>query len=376
VDIAPNPRLLQNFSLDSFYINKLLRRNSMRLHHLRAALLVSATAACTSSGSAIPGPGAPGSAGSGVQPGGSLPVLWRDPGAIGGKDLFWGPTAQDRAPRPPFQFVAEPDRGTRPKIEVTDARGVRWTIKFPGSQATNEVHAEIAASRIVWALGYFAEEHHYVPSGRIEGIPGSLERAESDVKADGTFAVARFERQEENTQEVGRWAFDRNPFVGTRELSGLVILLTMLNSWDHDGDRNQAILRVRRPDGAPEDRYLISDLGSTFGKMAPHGDQWTRWNLADYEAQPFVDGVGKSTIDLHYVGRGPVEDKVPLDHAAWFARLISQLSSEQVRRAFEAAGATEAEARGFTARLMGKISELRKATGLSARSSQASTWLG
>ncbi len=34
-------------------------------------------------------------------------VLWRDPGPLGTKDLYWGPGNADEAPRPPFAFVKE-----------------------------------------------------------------------------------------------------------------------------------------------------------------------------------------------------------------------------------------------------------------------------
>ena len=65
-------------------------------------------------------------------------VLWRDPGAIGSKDLFWGSGAEARAPQGPFTFVAEDTSGTNPKITVKDARGVEWDMKFD-----EEVHAEV-----------------------------------------------------------------------------------------------------------------------------------------------------------------------------------------------------------------------------------------
>src|ERR1043165_3608899 len=81
-------------------------------------------------------------------------VLWRDPGAIKDKDLRWGAGGPERAPKPPFTFVAENLSGTKAKIDVKDAAGVAWSVRFAGTRPEdNEVHAEIASCRIVWALG-------------------------------------------------------------------------------------------------------------------------------------------------------------------------------------------------------------------------------
>ena len=54
-------------------------------------------------------------------------------------------------------------------------------------------------------------------------------------------------------------------------------------------------------------------------------------------------------------------DRVPLEHARWFASLVVQLTPEQVHRAFEAAGASPAEVDGFATRFVQKITELQAA---------------
>ena len=54
-----------------------------------------------------------------------------------------------------------------------------------------EVHAEVAANRIVWALGYVVEDQYFVPSGIVTGAAGST-RAAKFVGADGAFKDARF----------------------------------------------------------------------------------------------------------------------------------------------------------------------------------------
>src|SRR5215218_8341955 len=105
------------------------------------------------------------------------PILWRDPQPIGAKDLYWGVGSANAAPRPPFVFVKEDNSGTKPKVEVTDANGAVWIAKFASQSSTGtEVHSEIAASRLLWALGYFVEEHYFVANGTITGVKARRRR--------------------------------------------------------------------------------------------------------------------------------------------------------------------------------------------------------
>jgi hypothetical protein len=221
----------------------------------------------------------------------------------------------------------------------------------------------VAATRLVWALGYLAEENYFVESGKIEKT-GTLKRAAAVVAADGSFQKARFEREDPSMKDTQQtWSFKSNPFVGTRELSGILILSAALHHWDLKPD-NTAIVQVRQNDRL-EAWYLFSDLGSTFGKMEglPRVISGRdRWNLEAYRAEPLVDGVKNGKVELNHDGTWSIEP-VPLEHARWFASLASQLTPDQVRRAFDAAGASAAERDGFSARFLEKIRELQKAVG-------------
>jgi hypothetical protein len=87
----------------------------------------------------------------------------------------------------------------------------------------------------------------------------------------------------------------------------------------------------------------------------------TTWNLEEFKKQKFIDRVNGKTLYLHYEGGSKSMGEVPLEHARWFAALAAQLTENQVRRAFEAAGATQAEIDGFSSRIMEKIKELQSA---------------
>ncbi len=286
------------------------------------------------------------------RPAGRKAVLWIDPGSIAARDLFWGNGSAERAPKPPFVFVEEDTDGTQPKVVVRDAAGREWSAKFG-----EEVHSGIAASRIVWALGYVADEIYFVPGGTITGATG-LTQAAKAIAPDGAFARASFRLRDARAERAAeRWTFADNPFVRSRELSGLAILMTMLGNWDIQGTRNNRILEAGNAD-----HYIVSDLGATFGKMGAFPAPRSKWNLEDFQKEEFIEKVEDGLVDLDYEGYGGI-NTVPIAHARWFAGLAAQLTDTQLTEALRASGATPAEIDGFAARLRAKITELQRATG-------------
>ena len=70
-------------------------------------------------------------------------VLWRDPGDITSRNLFYGPGGKQHEPHAPFTFQKEDLDGTNAKFSARDANGIKWKVKM-GS----EVRPETAATRI------------------------------------------------------------------------------------------------------------------------------------------------------------------------------------------------------------------------------------
>ena len=104
-------------------------------------------------------------------------------------------------------------KGTNPKIRVKDATGAEWAVKW-GS----EVNAETFATRVAWAAGYFVEAAYFVRQGKVEGVTG-LDRAKSQVKPDGSFVDARFERRTKGVKTLEgeqSWSWVAGPFVGNK----------------------------------------------------------------------------------------------------------------------------------------------------------------
>jgi hypothetical protein len=250
------------------------------------------------------------------------PILWQRPTDISSRDLYLGPGGA--AMRPDLRritFVKEEKGGYSKKYEVRDGSGRKWVAKIG-----KEAQSETSAIRLLWGLGYVTEVNYLVP--RVT-IPGK-----------GTFTNVRFEARPENWKRVGEWKWKSNPFTGTTELQGLKIMMAMINNWDLKDSNNEMI--QLRGDNGNELRYIISDLGATFGHASTTPILWritrSRNNPVNYAKSDFLEKVKDNRVVLHFGGknRGLMKD-IDVQDAQWMGSLLSQLSDRQLRDAFRAA---------------------------------------
>jgi hypothetical protein len=292
--------------------------------------------------------------------------LWRDPGEVEALDMTAGPGGAEYLPEPPYQFIEEHATGTQPCVSVRDARGRRWRIKWGP-----EVPCETFAVRLAWACGYFAEITHRVPSGRVEGA-GPLTRAAPCLDAQGEFIDARFELDDPEVLklfEEHSWSWTDNPFVGTRELAGLKILLMLISNWDNKDQRdvargsNTAIYVTRVSRWKREAQYLIVDWGGSMGRWGNTVVTRGRWDAAGFAAQTphFVAGVTEGYVQFGYTGQrtGDARASITPDDVRWLCRYLGRITDDQFRAALSASGATSEEIDSFTASLRTRVEQLR-----------------
>ena len=300
-------------------------------------------------------------------------VLWRDPGPIAALDLREGPGGIEGRPVPPFRFVEEHLGGTQPCLSVTDARGRRWRAKWG-----EEVNSETFAVRLAWACGYFAEVTYFVPEGRIEGAK-DLQRTSACLDENHRFTSARFELDDPKVVkhfEEHSWAWNDNPFLGSRELHGLKIVNMLLSNWDTKDRRdvargsNTAIFE-HASGGVREAQYLITDWG---GSMGSWGQMFTRarWDVTAFVAQTpqFVAGVEDGVVKFGYSGQRTedVASGITPEDVRWLCRLLDQISDAQLDDALRASGATDEERQQFRAAIRDRISQLQRVASPAPRS--------
>jgi hypothetical protein len=295
--------------------------------------------------------------------------LWRDPGPLEALSLVYGPGGRDGAPVAPFTFLEEHATGSQPCLSVRDARGARWRIKWGP-----EARVETFAVRLAWACGYYAEITHFVPSGVIEEV-AALTRTRDCVEAeDGRFIDARFEADDPEVRkffEEHSWSWNDNPFLGTRELSGLKIVMMLLSNWDSKDRRdvargsNTAIFeqRVGRwPRVRREAHYLLTDWGGAMGKWGSNIVTRGRWDVDGFEAQTplFVTGVKDGRVVFGYAGQrtADIAGDIPVEHARWFHGYASRIGERQLVEGLLASGATDDEANRFARAMVERISQL------------------
>jgi hypothetical protein len=292
-------------------------------------------------------------------------VIWRDPGAVDELDFVNGPGGPEGAPVGPFTFVEEDDDGTSPKIEVTDANGVTWKVKWG-----EEVNSEVIATRLVWAVGYFVEPAYFVRSGRIEGAR-DLGRADEYVD-DGSFSDARFELKEKGVKRLkdeDSWSWRANPFAGTEELNGLKIMIMLTSNWDskdaaEGGPSNTAILNYKLPGGGVESRYIVSDWGGSFGKWGGVGRR-SKWDCEDYteQSREFVDQLlDDDTVDWGYRSirdrTRDITEGIHVSDVAWLMQYLGRVTDAQIAAGLEASGATPEQVECFTQAIRSRINRL------------------
>ena len=272
-----------------------------------------------------------------------LAQLWIEPPA--GRDLFWGVGGKPLAPDPAATYtVIEIKRtGFSEGYTVTGPGGRQWSAKFPPEAST-----EVVASRIHWAVGYHQPPIYYVQKWL----------AEKATKPNPQLP-ARFREKDPplggGLEDTGTWSYYQNPFVGTRQLKGLIVLQAMLGNSDLKDDNNAKYALSKPLEGA-RTWYVARDLGHTFGRTgvvdAPRGD------VDIFEQTPFIKGVVNGRVTFDWRGRHDVlfEDITPAD-VRWICGRLQRIRDAQWRDAFRAGGYPPVDAERFIRRLKQKIAE-------------------
>lgn len=266
-------------------------------------------------------------------------ILWRNPADIESRDLYHGPGGASMKPDLSRVALLDDKAGTpATKFKVRDAAGREWVVK-----TSDQSQAEIAAMRLVWAVGYFTDVTYLTPHLK---IPGK-----------GAFENVRLEARPKEIKRLNEWSWIDNPFLGAPELQGLKLLLALLDNWDLKNENNR-ILFVRDDEaGAPELRYVVSDIDARFDKTGTAPSIWLA--TGPPKKGRLVAGVKDDVLDFGYEGKHKERlAAITRAEARWITALLARLSENQIKDALRAANYSPEAIEGIAGALRARISEL------------------
>ena len=271
-----------------------------------------------------------------------LAELWVRPAP--GRDLFHGIGGSRLAPDPAAIYtVIELKRtGFSRGYTVKDPKDREWSAKFPPEAPT-----EVTASRILWAVGYHQPPIYYLAKWNAAKAPSPNPQL-----------PARFRQKDPDLHGLTAtdpWSYYRNPFVGTREMQGLLVLQAMLGNSDLKDQQNVIYTLAETFEGAKR-WYVARDLGQSFGRTgvldAPRGDP------AVFEQTPFIKGVVAGRVQFEYRGRHrELFRNISPSDVRWVCGQLRQLTDDQWADAFRAGGFPKPIADRFIRRMKQKIEE-------------------
>ncbi len=262
--------------------------------------------------------------------------------ATGPRELFWGVGGERYAPAPKatYTFKAKDETGFSVSYDVIDPDGLEWSAKIGP-----EAQTEVVVSRILWGLGYHQPPVYYLPSWQLVG------EGEPKMASEARFRP----KLPQLTRLPDVFSFADNPFSGTPEFKGLLVVLLMLNSTDIK-DSNNSIYEVSEPWDGARRWFVVRDIGAALGEtgiLAP-----TRNSVEEFEKESFITKVADGKIEFDYNGRHQ-ELLAMIDPAdlQWAATQMARLTDAQWRDAFRAANYDETETARFLARIKEKMAD-------------------
>ena len=260
------------------------------------------------------------------------------------RDLFHGVGGQKLAPDPAAKYtVIEIKRGGFSRgYDVVDGADREWAVKFPPEAGT-----EVVASRIFWGVGYHQPPVYLLANWTAQKatspnpqLPARFREKKPDLKG---------------LDDGDSWSYYQNPFVGTRQMNGLLVLQAMLGNSDLK-DAQNVIYTLQEDHERARRWYVARDLGQTFGRTgvidAPRGDPDV------FEQTPFILGVEDGRVRLDYRGRHKAlfQNIRPAD-VRWICERLDGLTDRQWQDAFRAGGIEPQAAERFIRRMKQKIAE-------------------
>jgi hypothetical protein len=192
-----------------------------------------------------------------------------------------------------------------------------------------------------------------------------LDPADFESRIDYLMTVpANVQLNDANEKSIGAWDFGQLDHARRRELRGAGLLAAWLGWFDSRFDNTR--LRIVKDGSLIRLKHVFADLGGGLGRSTG----WTSWRgelpeeFPDHFTTPAIrQGPGKMTLPFRIVNFRPIEStpafrEMTLDDARWMARLIAQLTEQQIVDALRASGFAEREVETFRRKLLSRRSRM------------------
>ena len=251
----------------------------------------------------------------------------------------------------PCKFELKTSEGRTPKFSCVRAGGDVIKVKY--GRNNPETFGEVAATRLVAALGFGADRMYVVANVRCFGCPafpypkvGIFDALRADPSRAVDFEVAVIERRRPGLEIEGGWGWPEleaiDPAAGgaTRaEVDALRLLAVFLNNWDAKPVNQRLLCEETAGSGAQpcaSPLAYMQDLGQTFGPKSIDLDGWTRTPVW---ADPATCRV--SMRSLPWQGASFEDVAISEPGRLFLSGLLRQLTATQIRGLFAGARFTD-----------------------------------
>ena len=304
------------------------------------------------------------------------------PGDIASKDIKLGP--QDGNGFQPdavvnCEYIEAKQTGT-PKFDCAISPDDKIRVKY--GQENGEIYSEVAASRLLWALG-FGADRVYPVKVVCKGCPADPMKNHKRVEGTREFAAAIVERKlagdEIELRKDSGWAWVELNFVdqtsGGAPLAhrdALKLLAAMLQHTDSKAQQ-QRLVCLDKAHGLPAQEdgscthpfMLINDLGKTFGQATlTNADTKSAVNFEAWSGMKMWKDAEGCVAQLSKSFTGSLEHPTIRENGRKFiADLLSQLTDQQLRDLFEVARFSQRDPKVSVDDWIGAFKQKRDAIG-------------
>lgn len=248
-------------------------------------------------------------------------------------------------------YVDKPLPGNTPKFACA-VNGSEVKVRY--GRTNGEVYAGVAASRLLWALGFGADALypvHVICRGCPSMLGGDGPAGHDAIRFDIAAIERKMPGHDMDTREVAGWAWPELDHVDPErggapgaQRDALKLLAVFIQHTDSKSEQQRLLCPDDEADkkdlaACPQPWMIVHDVGQTFGT----GNQFNRQavgsvNLREWKNTPIWKDASLCVGNLTQSQTGTlINPQISEDGRAFLARLLTQLTERQLRDLFTVA---------------------------------------